>query len=230
MCCSVRCGGRSLRFKRNVPRLTCRMPPRGGIRQRAARRREQDENRPSSLATFLTLQVLRGFMSVPVANRIAKHAKRDLEYAAQRGPDFMFNDLDTIAQLGGAAGRGKAGRMYQELMSKLVTPSIPLFRAIIPLDLQERVPRLVEQCMLLPHVVFSSMYHHYHASFIKRICPSSETLRDFWTKLERHPLLHNHPVRRIRGWRDRCVPLSIHGDGVPCVAVGKSWGKSMEVS
>ena len=205
------------------------MPPRGGIRQRAARRREQDENRPSSLATFLTLQVLRGFMSVPVANRIAKHAKRDLEYAAQRGPDFMFNDLDTIAQLGGATGRGKAGRMYQELMSKLVTPSIPLFRAIIPLDLQERVPRMVEQCMLLPHVVFSSMYHHYHASFIKRICPSSETLRDFWTKLERHPLLHNHPVRRIRGWRDRCVPLSIHGDGVPCVAVGKSWGKSMEV-
>ena len=59
--------------------------------------------------------------------------------------------------------------------------------------------------------------------------PHVSKLRHFWDEMEDHPLLVGHPVRARRNWKSLCVPISIHGDGVPCVGVGKSWTKSMEL-
>ena len=36
-----------------------------------------------------------------------------------------------------------------------------------------------------------------------------------------------HPVRLREGFRDWCIPLVLHGDGFPCMGIGKAWGKVM---
>ena len=36
-------------------------------------------------------------------------------------------------------------------------------------------------------------------------------------------------MKKYKHWMDRCIPLALHGDGVPIVGVGKSWGKSMNL-
>ena len=65
------------------------------------------------------------------------------------------------------------------------------------------------------------------------MCPSNEACASFWEKIGDHPLLEGHPVHARRDlpcdWRRLAVPFSIHGDGVPCVGVGKTWSKSMEL-
>jgi len=38
----------------------------------------------------------------------------------------------------------------------------------------------------------------------------------------------SHPVRLIEGFADKFIPFAIHGDGFPCMGVGKSWGKVMD--
>jgi hypothetical protein len=38
----------------------------------------------------------------------------------------------------------------------------------------------------------------------------------------------SHPVRLIEGFADMFIPIAIHGDGFPCMGVGKSWGKVMD--
>ena len=51
----------------------------------------------------------------------------------------------------------------------------------------------------------------------------------FWEAIRHHPLLNGHVVKRQPRWNRRCIPISVHGDGVPVTGVGKSWGKSMEM-
>ena len=59
------------------------------------------------------------------------------------------------------------------------------------------------------------------------MCPGRDRLRAFWESQSNSPQLQGHPIKQIRNWKERCIPLSFHGDGVPVVGVGKSWSKSM---
>ena len=38
-----------------------------------------------------------------------------------------------------------------------------------------------------------------------------------------------HPVQDRHGWERLCIPLGVHGDGVPVVGIGKAWSKVLNV-
>eukprot|EP00969_Alexandrium_andersonii_P345620 15276717-Alexandrium_andersonii.AAC.1 len=81
--------------------------------------------------------------------------------------------------------------------------------------------------MLLPHVLFSLLFHNYPAAFKARVCPGPDKLKHFWSEMRGHPQLENHPMLDIDGYDTKVIPLSLHGDGVPIVGVGKKWHKSL---
>ena len=53
---------------------------------------------------------------------------------------------------------------------------------------------------------------------------------NMWQELLRRqdPRVVNHPMRELRAWDNRAVPLGLHGDGVPVLQVGKAGAKSYE--
>ena len=57
-----------------------------------------------------------------------------------------------------------------------------------------------------------------------------DKLEDFWTDVERRgdPRLLNHPMKRRPRWKRRAIPITVHVDGVPVIAVGKSGTKSLD--
>ena len=61
----------------------------------------------------------------------------------------------------------------------------------------------------------------------RRICQSPNSVREWWTDMEGNPQM-NDPDIAARGesFKDKCIPLGIHGDGVPVVRVGKA-GKTL---
>ncbi len=64
-------------------------------------------------------------------------------------------------------------------------------------------------------------------AFALHICPSRARLRKFWDSMEGSPQLHDHPMKLRPNWKDRAIPISFHGDGVPITGVDKSWSHSM---
>ena len=84
--------------------------------------------------------------------------------------------------------------------------------------------------VMLPHVLFSHIYHHQPHIWNTSIISSEERLRSFWDAVKRtpHPAWVAHPLND--GTRDstmRAAPLSLHGDEVPVAGLGKVWGRKM---
>ena len=45
----------------------------------------------------------------------------------------------------------------------------------------------------------------------------------------RDPRIKRHPMCAHSSWTSKCIPLSLHGDAVPCVGVGRSNTKSFDI-
>ena len=88
------------------------------------------------------------------------------------------------------------------------------------------------QAMLLPHIIFSSVYHHYQAAWQKIILPSEGRLKEFW-KLQsqaKHPAFAGHPVlNSTPEFQKKMVPLALHGDGTPVIGIGKIWSRQLTI-
>jgi hypothetical protein len=41
--------------------------------------------------------------------------------------------------------------------------------------------------------------------------------------METHPQMSSHPLRGRADYRQKAIPLSLHGDGVPVAGVGKAF-------
>ncbi|CAE7359129.1 unnamed protein product [Symbiodinium sp. CCMP2592] len=78
--------------------------------------------------------------------------------------------------------------------------------------------------MMLPHILFSCIYSSYPATWKKSICPSVETLEQFWNAMleSKNPNVTS-AITRKKNWKQRCIPLACHGDGVPVTGLGKTW-------
>eukprot|EP00969_Alexandrium_andersonii_P339951 15027459-Alexandrium_andersonii.AAC.1 len=85
---------------------------------------------------------------------------------------------------------------------------------------------MTKQASLLPHIMFSMLFHRYPAAFKTRVCVGVEQLKKFWSGTLGNLQLAGHPVLRIPGYESKVAPLSLRGDGVPVVGVGKTWSKS----
>ena len=63
--------------------------------------------------------------------------------------------------------------------------------------------------VIWPHQMFAGLYCFHRAAFDKFILGGSTGVSDFWTHMPPRPqMLHRHD------WREHCIPLAIHGDGV----------------
>ena len=98
--------------------------------------------------------------------------------------------------------------------------------------MKKSVGRVVSclQSILLPHMLFSSLYHNHLDKFIKYLCGGDlDNIKAFWAAMGSHPAYNeNHPVKRA-GLQEVAIPLSLHGDGVPVAGVQRSWSKSVDV-
>ena len=64
-------------------------------------------------------------------------------------------------------------------------------------------------------------------AWTKHVCPGPTRLQRFWDATAGSPQLEGHPIRRVKNWKLRAIPISFHGDGVPVTGLGKSWSRSM---
>lgn len=84
------------------------------------------------------------------------------------------------------------------------------------------------QTFILPHVLFSVLYHDHRDAFDARVRGPVGRREEFWESMRGNPHFASHPVRLRNNFESLAVPLAIHGDGVPVTGVGKSWSKSLE--
>ena len=225
--------------------------PRGGRRQvdKAHRATGPDaadaapEVADSKLYRHLVREWAWGGLSACEAQRLASLAHADEQSLLLRlgmSRDYGCPQVKSLAAIG-AWGR-YPGNCARDLIRLLGEPrSPPLVSFPIPLKIltpARHMPAVqnIEQAMFLPHVQFAHMWNDRKDMFDEVMLgggdhPASTPAR-FWTELEarKDPRLLGHDEMTSRAsWRDFGIPLSVHGDAVPCIAVGRAGTRSLDV-
>ena len=69
-----------------------------------------------------------------------------------------------------------------------------------------------------PHILFSGLWQYHRKAFEKYILGGGpDVVKDFWAKMPPRP-----GMTEKNNWREKCVPLGLHGDGV---AISNTRGK-----
>lgn len=199
----------------------------GGQRQRIAAANAAEANPDvsgeSHLARYLVEMFAWGDFSPQRVQYIAQLAMADL-LAFQENKDVK-NDLVVLSKLGG--GGSYPNKMHGELMaktrntSKIPEPMTCKIKFKEPLGVQT-------SCVLLPHELFSTLFHQYKDTWKKTILPPGDYLRRFWHRAEEHPVMSGHAIKHVPQWQDVTVPIGVHGDAVPVVGAGKAWVKTLD--
>jgi hypothetical protein len=117
--------------------------------------------------------------------------------------------------------------MHKELLS-LANKNVHLAQPFQPrLTFKEPYSQQM-QMMLLPHEMFSTLFHSYKEAWSSMICPSTDRLQEFWQLQKKHPAYSNQPVLLAnQQFRSKLVPLALHGDGTPVIGIGKIWPRQL---
>ena len=162
-----------------------------------------------------------GLMSPQQAQHIAALAKRDMEALPENRKPWQ--DLEKLAAVG--VSGAYPNKCYTDIMRNCI-PQVQLPEPFL-FKLPFKAPVLEQlQSCLLPHEMFSALYHSYKATWRKCICPSAEACEQFWASVDSHPAVTNG-IRSRANYKSYCIPLAIHGDGVPLTGVGKSWQQTI---
>lgn len=188
-------------------------PGPSGQQQRLAAQREELA-KESAVHALLMLLIAKGIMSGVLAHQVAVACKKDLE-ACKEGYDFP--DLYKLANL--KQGRNLIRSVHSSLERSTNMPA-PM-KASVPYR-----DGLAEGHFLLPREYFAAMFEDADL-WSKTILPQEDQLEKFWTAFEGHPLMDQHPIKRRKNWKRTVIPLSLHGDEVPVVGIGKVWSRSV---
>lgn len=160
------------------------VPRRGGLRQRLAGDHAHDAPATdhSVLFTVLLTMFAWGEMSPQQCQRLAAAAMEDVKLHAAK--KTSLKQLQTMAEIG-TSGRFP-NKCYADLMRtmpiKVETPE-PFYMKLPSTN------GLVTQAMMLPHEMFSAIYHRYRAVWEKCICPSGDAAHSFWRTNVMHPAM-----------------------------------------
>ena len=156
-----------------------------------------------------------GQLSIPLVYRLATAAIAD----GARG-----EDLKKLQRL----SHPSRSNLEQALPSRFVGAALISQRLL--LKKSPRVLELRDVCMLLPHELFAALWTWDHAFFISKLCGGpADRIATFWDKMAGHPALGaDSPILARPDHRTRCIPLAVHGDGVACTGISKSWSKSAD--
>ena len=216
----------------------------GGINQRLRAEVELEDDEvfaqtgerelpPSILAKLIVNLYVWALISPQLAQQIAAAAVGDLTklqtrtIARTQRPRRMeeFTDLQKIAAIGGFGARPNMCRreLAKLLPSMCLAMPLPVF---IPLKSAAAAQGFLNslQWIIWPHEVFSSLYHNARSSWNKYICPGTHEIQKFWAAMRcghGNPKLQHPAIQHREGFWNYCIPLKMHGDGVPVVAGGK---------
>lgn len=195
--------------------------PMGGHRQRIALAEEAESRGDSKLSRVLMERWAWGDMSAPTIQTVAQAALEDGAH---------HRDLRVLASLG-SNGR-LPGNAHRDLERKLAPNG--LTEAVSKMMVTMRKPPAglvrVEHPVLWPHEIFAAIFRHYPAAFQTRIIGGDPgVIGRFWDQMEAHPAYAGHPLRARGDHKQRCIPLALHGDGVPVAGISRSWAKSVDI-
>ena len=143
---------------------------------------------------------------------------------------------------------GSSGKQARNIEAQLLTylgePKTPPSQCF-PVDVQTTKPRdesagsdvqhteTIQFPMNLPHIVFAWMYKNnrqHFDQFFMGSCTTPQSRRAFWKELSarQDPRLTQHSMKKRTGWDSAAIPLSLHGDAVPVLGVGKSNTRSFD--
>ena len=194
------------------------VPAPGGHLQKQAWLRSQNpeslqgaSGQPSALAALLLEKWSWGEMSVPTLQAIARAALRD---------GLNNDDLKELADIGSA----------KKLQDKL--PVTPISRVLTTMTcfMKKVKGGIIRTCqaMLLPHELFAALWEFDKSIFISKLCGGDENnIKKFWDSMTDHPA-YSEEIKVRRNHKTKCIPLSLHGDGVTVIAISKSWSKSVD--
>lgn len=209
-------GGPPAQRRRHVP---------GGVRQQLAWQApdaEQDEEGDGlgSLSDLLVMKWAWGSFSARLVQQVAAASVAD-------GLNKPF--VRKLATL------GSSGRLPQHCHSDLLRhlPTTHLHEALYEFAVWVAKPPAgiiqVGHEILLPHQLLHAMYTHHKDVFVRRLLGGSENnVQRFWEQMTAHPAYDQHPLSRRPDHKAKCIPIALHGDGVPVAGIGKSWSKSMD--
>ena len=149
---------------------------------------------------------------------------------------------ERLVALAGIGARGRhLGNAHRDLCLILGEPSVPKpFRASVHQKVVK--PRRGQQqtqfapcSMLLPHELFHRFYTDRHPEFVVQFLGGHEAkVEEFWRGVieRKDPRIVYHPMATERpdDWMRRGLPISFHGDAVPCLRVGHAGTKSLDVT
>ncbi|CAE7222140.1 unnamed protein product [Symbiodinium sp. CCMP2592] len=188
----------------------------GRQRQRIQQMRAEESGAHSSLlAEHLLEKWSWGEMSAQDIQVIADLAVQDSEEK---------RDLTKLKKLGKAGSHGRYANKVYRAVYKTAAQGIR-----IPSPFLVKIPfkspwDMLLQAVMLPHILFSSIFSSYKATWEKSICPNVEALERFWNVIVENKNPNITPaMTRKANWKRRLVPLALHGDGVPITGLGKSW-------
>ena len=195
------------------------LPP-GGYRQKVAWAQKAGEHGPSALAELLIHKWSWGEMSAPLLQQISAAAMQD---------GLPHLELQKLASLG---SNGKfPNNMHHELTLKLQASPVAEAMSTMSVHFKKDGEGSVESkiSLLLPHELFAMMHQKHPQQFIQKFCGGGyDQINKFWDDMVAHPSYAAHPLAMRTDHKQKCIPLALHGDGVPIAGVGKSWSKSVD--
>ena len=178
-------------------------------------------------------------MSAPEAQEIASMALCDQEALCRAAGVSPFSISPSLRRLAGIGSSGThPGNAHRDLVAWLGEPSIPgPYVADVPVKVQKPIRGQAkdQSCpchFLLPHVYFADTFANRSQIFEETMLGGdASNPPKFWAGVveRRDPRLAHHPLMRKPDWMRKCIPLSWHGDAVPCIGVGKATSRSLDV-
>lgn len=225
---------------------------RGGRVQRAAALHELEQatgnashtaDPPCGQAKHWIQEWAWGHMSAPEVQHAASLAYTDqiqllrsLNMPESAASDVL-RDLSRIGNNG-----VYANNTHRDLQAMLGEPSMPkAFHASIPVKILKprrgQTPYMhMNMSFLLPHEYFHYLYSKRPTVFKDIMLGGSrDNLHKFWSESERrndprYAQLHLCEATREHDWQHKSVPLSLHGDKVPVLGIGKAGTRSLDVT
>jgi len=194
----------------------------GGKRQRIEQMEKEYGYEKKTLHSRLALHLLTmfawGVMSPQTVQQLAALAMADINMVKKDDEDF--EDLTKLASVGShGVHKNNCHRDILQYASSFVKLQNPFYETI---PFKDKFGDQL-QAIMLPHETFAYMHDNCPDAFKALICPGPDILEDFWTSVDGHPQLVEHPVRDRDGYKRQAIPIQFHGDGVPTTGRGKIW-------
>ena len=174
----------------------------------------------SSLATMLIDKWSWGLISAPLLQHIAKCAVDD---------GANHPELVALSRIGNYGNYPQ--NCHADLSRHLAPPKLSSSLTLIDVWMKKGpfCRHQVSHPILLPHEVFAAIFEHYPDVFHNSLCGGTKNpTAKFWSSMDGHPQYVDHPVKLRDNHHDKCIPITLHADGVPIAGVGKSWSKSVD--